>query len=215
MAQNLSGGKSSSSSSLPFFVLLMVAMFVMFDQGLRTSLGNAVGTVFSPLFGFDHAFPVLTIFMVGSIALLASTAIRHVSMDWVEMAKNQQVMSKFQKEYRQARLDNNTYKIKKLEKLQPKLMKKQGEVSSSQMKIMPVTLLIFIPIWTWIWKFLMGTSHYFFDVPWTMHVSLLDKTVIFPNWILLYMLLSIPLTQIIQHAFKLISWSEWRASHAR
>jgi uncharacterized membrane protein (DUF106 family) len=93
-------------------------------------------------------------------------------------------------------------------------MKKQGEVSSSQMKIMPITLLIFIPIWTWIWEFLTGTSHYFFDVPWAMHVSLLDKTVIFPNWILLYMLLSIPLTQIIQNAFKLISWSEWRASHA-
>lgn len=213
MAQGSSSGKSSSSS-LPFFVLLMVAMFVLFDQNLRSSLGNAVGAVFAPLFGFNHAFPVLTIFLTGSVALVISAAIRHVSMDWIEMAKNKQVMSKFQKEYRQARLDNNTYKTKKLEKLQPKLMKKQGEVSTGQLKIMPVTLLIFIPIWTWIWDFLTGMTHYYFDVPWAMHVSLLGKTVIFPNWILLYMVLSIPLTQIVQHAFKLISWSEWRAKHA-
>jgi len=106
-------------SSLLFFMVLMFSMFVLFDSNLRSSMGNAVGMVFSPLFGFNYRFPVLTIFLAGSVVILISTIVRHFTTDWIEMAKNQQIMSKFQKEYRKARLENNKYMIKKLEKLQP------------------------------------------------------------------------------------------------
>ncbi len=193
-------------SSMLFFLVLMFAIFVLFDPNLRASLGNAVGFVFTPLLGFNHHYPVLTIFLAGSIVIVISALIRHLTTDWVEMARNQAILSKFQKEYRKARLSNNKYMIKKLQKIQPELMKKQGEISSKQMKMTPVTLLIFIPIFTWIWDFLLSTSHYFFDVPWATHVSFFGKYAIFPNWILLYMLLSIPLTQVIQHLLKTISW---------
>ena len=54
----------------------------------------------------------------------------------------------------------------------------------------------------------MNSTYYFVDLPWGMHVSMFGKTAIFPNWILLYMLLSIPLTQVIQYVFKMISWKE-------
>jgi len=198
-------------SSLLFFMVLMFSMFVLFDQNLRSSMGNAVGMVFSPLFGFHHQFPVLTIFLAGSVVILVSTIVRHFTTDWIEMAKNQEIMSKFQKEYRKARLENNKYMIKKLEKFQPTIMQKQTAASSKQMKIMPVTMLIFIPVFTWIWDFLSGATHYYFDVPWAMHVNLFGKSVLFANWILLYMLLSIPLTQVIQYLFKFIAWSERRA----
>lgn len=198
-------------SSLMFFMVLMFSMFVLFDPNLRSSMGNAVGVVFSPLFGFDHRFPVLTIFLAGSVVIIISTLVRHFTTDWIEMAKNQEIMSKFQKEYRKARLENNKYMIKKLEKLQPTIMKKQTATSSKQMKIMPVTMLIFIPVFTWIWDFLSGTTHYYFDVPWAIHVSLFDKSVLFANWILLYMLMSIPLTQVVQYLFKFVTWSERRA----
>lgn len=193
-------------SSLLFFLALMFAIFVLFDPNLRESLGNAVGFIFTPLLGFNHHYPVLTIFLAGSIVIIISALIRHFTTDWIEMARTQAILSKFQKEYRKARLSNNKYMIKKLQKIQPEIMKKQGEVSSKQMKMMPVTLLIFIPIFTWIWDFLLGSSHYFFDVPWAIHVNFFGKYAIFPNWILLYMLLSIPLTQIIQHLLKMISW---------
>ncbi len=198
-------------SSLLFFMVLMFSMFILFDQNLRSAMGNAVGIVFFPLFGFGYRYPVLTVFLAGSVVIIVSTLIRHFTTDWIEMAKNQEIMSKFQKEYRKARLENNKYMIKKLEKLQPKIMQKQTEASSKQMKLMPVTMLIFIPVFTWIWDFLMGVDHYYFDVPWAMHVSLFDKSVIFANWILLYMLMSIPLTQVIQYLFKFISWSERKA----
>lgn len=193
-------------SSLLFFLALMFAIFVLFDPNLRASLGNAVGVAFTPLIGFNHHYPVLTIFLAGSIVIIISALIRHFTTNWIEIARNQAILSKFQKEYRKARLSNNKYMIKKLQKIQPEIMKKQGEISSKQMKMMPVTLLIFIPIFTWIWDFLLGTSHYFFDVPWATHVNFFGKYAIFPNWILLYMLLSIPLTQVIQYLLKTISW---------
>ncbi|KAA0002932.1 MAG: DUF106 domain-containing protein [Thermoplasmata archaeon] len=193
-------------SSLLFFLALMFAIFVLFDPNLRASLGNAVGVAFTPLLGFNHHYPVLTIFLAGSIVIIISALIRHFTTNWIEIARNQAILSKFQKEYRKARLSNNKYMIKKLQKIQPEIMKKQGEISSKQMKMMPVTLLIFIPIFTWIWDFLLGTSHYFFDVPWATHVNFFGKYAIFPNWILLYMLLSIPLTQVIQYLLKTISW---------
>ncbi len=198
-------------SSLMFFMVLMFSMFVLFDPNLRSATGNAVGAVFFPLFGFGYRFPVLTIFLAGSVVIIISTLIRHFTTDWIEMAKNQEIMSKFQKEYRKARLENNKYMIKKLEKLQPKIMQRQTAASSKQMKTMPITMLIFIPVFTWIWDFLMGVNHYYFDVPWAIHVSLFDKSVLFANWILLYMLMSIPLTQVIQYLFKFITWSERKA----
>lgn len=203
--------QKQQSSSMLFFFILMLALLVLFDERLRNSLANAVGTVFFPLLGFNHHYPVLTVFLAGSMMVFITTLIRHFTMDWVAMAKNQAVMSKFQKEYRKARLDNNTYKIKKLEKLQPDIMRKQTEASSKQMKIMPITFIVIIPVFTWIWDFLMNSTYYYVDVPWSMHINLFSKSAIFPNWILLYMLLSIPLTQVIQYVFKMMSWKERQA----
>lgn len=194
---------AKQQSSMGFFLLLMISLLIIFDPRLRSALGSAVGAVFYPLFGFNYNYPVLTIFIAGSIVIVISAVVRHLSVDWLEMAKMQEMVSNFQREYRKALKSQNTYKIKKLQKMQAEIMKKQGEVSSKQMRMMPITLIIFVPIFTWIWEFLINTPHYYFDVPWTTHVSFFDNPFLFPNWILLYMLLSIPLTQIIQYMLRL------------
>ena len=150
-------------SSMGFFLLLMVSLLIIFDPRIRESLGTAVGAVFFPLFGFNNSFPVLTIFIAGSIVIFISALIRHVAVDWIEMAKTQQTVSAFQKKYREALKSQNKYLIKKMQKMQQDIMRTQGQVSSKQMRLMPVTLLIFVPIFTWIWSFLMDSSHYYFD----------------------------------------------------
>jgi len=190
-------------SSMGFFLLLMVAFLIIFDPRIRESLGAAVGAVFFPLFGFGYHYPVLTIFIAGSIVIAISAIIRHFTMDWVEMAKAQERTAAFQKKYREAMKSQNKYQMKKMQKMQQEMMKAQSEISAKQMRIMPITLLIFVPIFSWLWSFLMGTSHYYFDTPWKFHVSFFDSPVLFPNWILLYMLLSIPLTQVIQYLLRL------------
>jgi uncharacterized membrane protein (DUF106 family) len=189
---------------LTFFLLLMI----LFNPTLRDSLADGVGVVFFPLLGFNYHYPVISVFMAGSIVIIISTVLRHFSIDWMEMAKMQELMSKFQREYREARTSKNTYKIKKLEKMQPQLMQKQSRVAGGQMKLMPITMLIFIPIFTWIWTFLSSVPHHYFTVPWSDTTNFFDRHVLFFNWILLYMLLSIPLTQVMQYLLKIISWSK-------
>jgi uncharacterized membrane protein (DUF106 family) len=193
-------------------LLLMISFFalvmILFNPTLRNGLANIAGAVFYPIIGFNHEYPVLTIFTAGSIVIIISTVLRHFAIDWKEMAKMQKIMSKFQREFREARANKNTYKIKKLEKLQPTLMQKQSQVAGGQMKLMPVTMFIFIPIFTWIWSFLSGVSHHFFTVPWATNLNLFDSYAIFSYWILLYMLLSIPLTQVVQYVLKMASWSK-------
>ncbi|MCD6170959.1 MAG: DUF106 domain-containing protein [Thermoplasmata archaeon] len=198
---------AKQQSSMGFFLLLMLSLLILFDQKTRSGLANIVNYAFYPLFGFGYKYPVLTIFLAGSIVIIISALIRHYSVNWVEMAKMQNMVSAFQKKYREALKSQNKYKIKKMQKLQAEIMKKQQEVSSSQMKLMPITLIIFVPIFTWIWEFLMKAPHYYFDTPWKMHINLFSSHFLLPNWILLYTLLSIPLTQVIQYLLRL-RWLE-------
>ncbi|HEC88574.1 MAG TPA: DUF106 domain-containing protein [Thermoplasmata archaeon] len=197
---------AKQQSQMGFFLLLMISLLIIFDPRIREALGSAVGVVFFPIFGFDYKYPVLTIFIAGSIVIIISAVIRHVAIDWIETAKMQFIVSNFQKKYREAMKSQNKYMIKKMQKMQAEIMKMQGEVSSKQMKLMPITLLIFVPIFTWLWEFFMKTPHYYFDTPWSIHVNFFDNPILFPNWILLYMLLSIPLTQVIQYVLRL-KWS--------
>ncbi len=199
-----------SKGTSPFLMMMLsmfLLLFIMTNPALRDLLGRIAGTILYPMIGFNYRYPVLTIFLAGTIVIIISTTIRHFSMDWIEMAKMQKIMSKWQKEYRKAKLKNNTYKIKKLEKIQPELMKKQTEVSTKQMKIMPVTMLIFIPVFMWMWeRFFSKVSYHYFAAPWASHIDFFGNPFIFANWILLYMLLSIPLTQVLQYLLKTISW---------
>jgi len=194
---------AKQQSSMGFFFLLMLALLILFDPRLRASLATIVDYIFFPLFGFNYQYPVLTIFIAGSIVIVISTIIRHFAIDWIEMAKMQHIVSSFQKKYREALRKQNKHMIKKLQKMQVDIMRMQSELSAKQMKLMPITLLIFVPVFTWIWGFLENAPHYYFDTPWATHISFFKMSFIFPNWIWLYMLLSIPLTQIVQYILRL------------
>jgi uncharacterized membrane protein (DUF106 family) len=89
-------------TSMGFFILLMLAFLILFDPTIRETLGSAVGAVFYPAFGFGGDFPVLTIFIGGSVVICISAVIRHFATDWLAMAKTQDRMRAFQKEYREA-----------------------------------------------------------------------------------------------------------------
>ena len=199
---------NSKNSPLLLMISFFALLMILFNPSLRNGLADIAGAAFYPLIGFNHLYPVLTVFSAGSIVIIVSTVLRHFAIDWKEMAKMQKIMSKFQREFREARSTKNTYKIKKLEKIQPKLMQRQSQVAGGQMKLMPVTMFIFIPIFTWIWSFLADVSHHYFTVPWAENINLFDSFSIFSYWILLYMLLSIPLTQVVQYVLKMASWSK-------
>jgi uncharacterized membrane protein (DUF106 family) len=189
-----------------FFTIFafVFAMFVLFDQQLRLWLGSAVGVLLEPLVGFDGTIPVVTLFLTGVIMTALTVVVRHFFTDYVQQAENQKIVGAFNKELRQARIENNKYKIKKLTEQQSKIMKKSMEMSTGQMKLMPLTMLIVIPIFAWLDVFmnhLNSLGPVLINLPWAMNVNLLGTTVL-PNWVLLYSLISIPFGQVLMRALR-------------
>jgi len=193
--------KKSFSTAFTIFTFL-IAMMVLFDQRIRQSLGEAVGVLLKPTIGLDGQYPVVTLFLAGIIMIGVTTIVRHFFTDYVKQAETQKIVSAFNKEFRTARLENNKYKIKKLEELQQPIMKKSMDMSTSQMKLMPLTMLIVIPVFAWLDVFMrsMETAP-IVHVPWAEAVPLTASTVL-PHWVLLYSLISIPFGQVLMRSLR-------------
>lgn len=181
---------------------MLLAMGIMFGiMYFREQVGEYLDVVFQYI-GFDGKYPVSTLILAGLIMTTLSSVIRSVMSDPIKMAKNQHIQKEFNQEMRKARLENNLYKIKKLSEQQPKIMAASMGASQDQMKIMPVTMLIVIPIYAWVYYFLKySVSDTFINVPWSEGVNLLSSFVL-PSWILIYTLISIPIGQLVNKAVR-------------
>jgi len=191
-------------------MLMMMIMFMMilflFNQPVRMAIGGALGTVLYPAIGFDGSFPIITLMTAGMMMIVFTTIIRHFFVDWVEMARNQRIVSAFNKELRKARLENNMYKIKKLTEMQKDIMAKSLSSTQTQIKLMPLTMLIIIPIFAWIWVFVSESiPSSTFSVPWALDGDLLRSNVL-PNWILVYSLMTLPFGQVVSRILKFFSF---------
>ncbi len=196
-----------ASPKLTTMMMFILAMFIMFDQNLRTMLGNLVGTVLEPIIGFDHQYPLLTLTLAGLIMVSFSIIVRSFFTDYVAMARSQKVMGEFNKELRQARLDNNLYKIKKLTEHQQEIMSKSMEMTTQQLKLMPATLLFIIPIFAWVSVFVAGLDAPIISVPWQPVVDL-NATNVLPNWILVYTLVSIPFGHVLTRTIRFFQFKK-------
>jgi uncharacterized membrane protein (DUF106 family) len=187
--------------------IFVFAMFVLFDQGLRNWLGELVGYVLEPLVGFDGTMPVVTLFLTGIIMTGLSVVLRHFFTDYVGQAESQKIVGAFNKELQKARVENNKYKIKKLTEEQPKILKRSMDMSTGQMKLMPITMLAIIPIFAWlsVWIGGLGAAAVV-NVPWATGVELLHSPYLLPNWVLLYSLISIPAGQVLGRALRYIEF---------
>jgi len=204
--------KKSPVSTFLLFASFILVILILFNPPLRAALGNAAGFVLQPAIGFGYAYPVLTIFLASALLVAGTTAIRHFLIDWANMARVQEIMRTFQKEFAEARKSNNTYKMKKLTDAQPQLMEMQAEMSTEQMKPMAFTMLLVIPIFAWLYIFVANAivaGHDSMRVPWDAHYVLSQtrdnwwQLKWFPRWIIVYSLFGIPLGQITQRALKL------------
>ncbi len=199
-----------------FWMILMMmgVLFIMIDPALRATAGSIVGFVMEPLVGFDGRYPTLTIILTGLIMIFLTTILRHVFIDWVHMAKVQNTMKAFQKEFNKARKEKDTKRINELQKVQPKVMGLQAEMTGSQMKPMAFSMLIVVPLFAWLWEFITIFDYHFFTAPWNLHVNFFTRegivfgTSILPHWILLYSVMSIPFGQILQKTLKVYSWRD-------
>lgn len=194
----------SNKSMIGMMMTLFIMMLVM---NFRDAIGHSLDFIFKHI-AFDGQYPVLTLIIAGLVMITASTIIRSFMSDPIKMAKSQQIQSDFNREFRMARIENNLFKLKKLQEQQPKMMSMSMESSASQMKIMPLTMLFIIPVYAWVYYFLKtgDTAAYFntasmiemtyVNMPWgslDLNAALLG---FFPAWIVVYTIVSLPIGQI-------------------
>ena len=200
-------------SNFGVIITFAVVFLVLIDNRLRQATGDFVGYAMDPVIGFGGAYPVFTILIAGTIMVLATTAMRHFTTDWLDMAKKQAYMREFNKEFMKARKENNTYRLKILTEKQPEVMKAQQEMSSKQLKNMPMTMIIVIPLFAWLLNFLLRLEYTFYTAPWNPTVDMFGTT-LFPHWILLSMCLSVPVGALVQKSMKYLAWKErWKSRH--
>jgi uncharacterized membrane protein (DUF106 family) len=130
-----------------------------------------------------------------------TVVVRHFFTDYVDQAESQKIMSAFNQELRKARLENNTFKTKKLMEQQPQIMQRSLKNSTAQLKLLPVTMIVVVPIFAWIAVFMTQVSSPIIAVPWSFSVDLNAYT-LFPNWVLLYSLASIPFGQVLARSLR-------------
>ena len=195
-ASNPMSGRTMISMMLVLVIMMVVASF-------RYQIGGALDFVFKYV-AFDGKYPVLTLVIAGIIMITLSTVVRSLMQNPIEMARSQQIQSDFNKEFRQARIENNLFKMKKLEEMQPQIMQMSMEMSTKQMKVMPVTMLFVIPVYAWVFYFVQtgadaayfpGVDELLINMPWG-YLNVNDILLFIPAWIVVYTMVSLPIGQI-------------------
>jgi uncharacterized membrane protein (DUF106 family) len=201
-----------SKMLIPMLVLMIVSFGTL---QFRMQIGQALDYVFRYI-TFGGQYPLLSVILVCSIAITITTIVRSLIQDPLEMARNQQIQSDFNKEMRQARIENNLFKMKKLQEMQPIMMERSMKQSSDMMKVMPISMVIFIPIIAWAWYFLSTdptqAGVYFtpdnpplVNLPWCGSVDLnMTPILSFPLWLILYMMVSLPVGQAVNKLIRFI-----------
>ena len=200
-----------SNSMLVTMLVFIIAMFVLFDSGLRNWLGSLVGYALDPTLGaLGQNNPVPALFLTGMIMIALTTIIRHFTTNHLEQVKTQKITSAFNKELRSAYQENNKYKIKKMTEMQQEMMQKSMDLSTGQMKIMPITMLIIIPFFAWIGVFCTGLTGdaSIISVPWDSSVDLNGRISVFFNWMLLYSAISIPFGQLLSRFLRYLTFKK-------
>ena len=211
MAGPMNAGPGGQAPPMPkmtgllITLMLMIVLMIFYEP-----VGKAMNVVFQ-IFNFGYAHPVVTLMVAGLLMTSLSTIIRAVTTDMVKQQRNQSESRAFQAELRRARMENNLYKIKKLTEMQQKMMAKNMEGMSSMMKTMPLTMLIVIPIFAWVRYFIEQlvnplrdgyvASAGYIDVPWAQDVFI-NGSMLLPNWVFLYILVSIPIGQLINRLIR-------------
>ncbi len=197
--------KQSSMPRITTILVFVLALFILFDPTLREGLGTIVGYGLEPVVGFGGQFPVVTLFLTGIVMTSLTIIVRHFFTNYVEQVRSQKIVSAFNKELRKARAENNTFKIKKLTEQQDKIVQKSMQISTSQLKLMPITMIIVVPIFAWISVFMLQADTTMFAVPWSFNTDL-NGVYVLPSWILLYSLISLPFGQVLMRSLRYFSF---------
>ncbi len=187
------------------FLTMFLMLYIIINPGLRVTMGNVAETLLEPRIGFDGAYPAVTILLAGMVMIGGTTVIRHLLVDWQQMAEVQLKMQAYNKALSDARKEGQQARVQKLMKMQPEVLMLQSGMMSNQMRPMVFTMLIAIPIIMWLYEFTAGLPVQALSLPWEPHWALQDRLWILPHWIVIYSVMALPFGQILLRGLKLAS----------
>lgn len=200
---------SNLKKNLDYFLLaigisLMVGVIAI-GSDFRQTLGEIVGILMNPLVmlvGQENFHIVL--FVMAAITALYASLIQKYTIDWELMRKTQERMKAFQKEFREAQLSQNNYKIKQLEEQRSEMMGDQMEMSKQQFKPMAYISIISLPLFMWAYYYISGHTGASMVFPFIGKMELVS-TIIGPIqfWILWYFITSLAISQLIRKALNI------------
>jgi uncharacterized membrane protein (DUF106 family) len=195
-------------STMIYIFFGVLALFLLFDNTMRMTCGLFIGVVFEPTIGFDGKYPQFTFLAAGVITGIISITVRQLTMDPIEIAKTQSDM-RWVNQYRMDAIRNKSQaRIKKAQELQMHYAEANFKMMKQNLKAMALTMALIMSIFAWLYFFLTNDVKYpVVSVPWSSDVYLLQSTML-PNWVLLYGLLSLPITQAYQKVLKYLYFSK-------
>ena len=187
------------------FLTMFLMLYIIINPGLRVVMGDVAETLLEPRIGFDGSYPALTILLAGMVMIGGTTVIRHLLVDWEQMADVQLKMQAYNKALADARKEGQQARVQKLMKMQPEVLMLQSGMMSNQMRPMVFTMLIAIPIIMWLYEFTAGLPVQALSLPWEPHWELQERLWILPHWIVIYSVMALPFGQILLRGLKLAS----------
>ena len=194
-----------SFSRFIMIFLGILALYVLIFPDVGRSFGLVAGAILEPVIGFDGRYPVITILLAGLLTSTVSSVVRHFFTPWSKMARMNATMGAFRKEQMEAFRKQNTNRVQKLREKQSEAMTEFQDVQILPLKLMAYTIFFFVVIFTWLRLFvderLTSMGNLYFAVPWSFN-TYVHAAYVFPSWILLYSLLAIPFSQVVQRVLK-------------
>ena len=187
------------------FLTMFLMLYIIINPGLRVTMGEVAETLLEPRIGFDGAYPAVTILLAWMVMIGGTTVIRHLLVDWQQMAEVQLKMQAYNKALSAARKEGQQARVQKLMKMQPEVLMLQSGMMSNQMRPMVFTMLIAIPIIMWLYEFTAGLPVQALSLPWEPHWELQERLWILPHWIVIYSVMALPFGQILLRGLKLAS----------
>ncbi len=182
---------------------MMLMLFVMIDPALSAALGAGMSFVLNPTIGFGGHLPVISVFFAGAITGVLSTGLRHWSSDYIALERGRLMQKSFQKELSEARLKRDVDRIERLKRAQPFVMSHTMEANYATMRPAVGTMVVALAVFGWLNVFLSQIVQVsFVSLPWASSWPL-HGSFGFPYWVILYMVMSLPLTVTIGAVLKL------------
>lgn len=182
---------------------MMLMLFIMIDPALSAALGAGMSFVLNPTIGFAGHVPVVSVFFAGAITGVLSTGLRHWSSDYIALERGRIMQKSFQKEMSDARLKRDVDRVERLKRAQPFVMSQTMEANYATMRPAVGTMIVALAVFGWLNVFLTKVvTVSFISLPWASSWPL-HGSFGFPYWVVLYMVMSLPLTVSIGAVLKL------------